>query len=314
MASATTSGITVLCEGLEFPEGPVAMPDGSIILVEIAGGCLTRVSATGKRSVVATLGGGPNGAARGPDGAIYVCNAGGSRVERGAGFIRISGQSDDYSGGRIERVDPDTGRFDRLYDRCDGNPLKAPNDLVFDRNGGFYFTDLGKTRDRDRDRGGVYYATIDGTTIREVIHPISMPNGIGLSADEATLYVAETETGRLWSWPVVSPGRVTRLPHLSLNGGTFLFNAGGVRRFDSLAVESSGRVCVATLGDGGITVVDPSGGTPEFVPMPDEHTTNICFGGDDLRTAYVTLSSTGRLVRLRWPRPGLRLNFSTSAS
>jgi gluconolactonase len=61
--------------------------------------------------------------------------------------------------------------------------------------------------------------------------------------------------------------------------------------------------------EGGITVVSPAGELVEFVPMPDRMTTNICFGGPDLRTAYVTLSQSGRLVKLPWPRPGLALNF-----
>ena len=66
-----------IASGLAFPEGPIALADGSVILVEIAGGRLTRISPTGKKQVVAELGGGPNGAAIGPDGKCYVCNNGG---------------------------------------------------------------------------------------------------------------------------------------------------------------------------------------------------------------------------------------------
>jgi len=74
------------------------------------------------------------------------------------------------------------------------------------------------------------------------------------------------------------------------------------------AVEADGNICIATLAHGGITIVSPDGGRIEHVPMPDMHTTNICFGGEGLRTAYVTLSGSGRLVALPWPRPGLALN------
>ena len=66
-----------ITSGLRFPEGPIAMPDGSILLVEIAAGCLTRVAADGTKSLVAETGGGPNGLAIGPDGRCYVCNNGG---------------------------------------------------------------------------------------------------------------------------------------------------------------------------------------------------------------------------------------------
>ena len=83
----------------------------------------------------------------------------------------------------------------------------------------------------------------------------------------------------------------------------------GFQLFDSLAVDGAGNVCVATLVNGGITVISPDGGSIEHVPTSDPITTNICFGGPDLRTAYVTLSGTGRLVALDWPRPGLRLAY-----
>jgi len=80
-------------------------------------------------------------------------------------------------------------------------------------------------------------------------------------------------------------------------------------RFDSLALEANGNICVATLMTGGITVAAPSGGIVEFIPMPDVMTTNICFGGPDLKTAFITLSGTGKLVAMDWPRPGLPLHF-----
>ena len=155
--------LQAIAEGLQFPEGPIAMPDGSIILVEIARGTLTRVHKTGKKEVIADLGGGPNGAAIGPDGACYVCNNGGFNWEKDAssGYLRPIGQSDDYVTGRIERVDLETGKVERLYDTCGENRLNGPNDLVFDKSGNMWFTDLGKARDRDMDRGAVYWARAD---------------------------------------------------------------------------------------------------------------------------------------------------------
>ena len=93
-------------------------------------------------------------------------------------------QPDDYTGGRIERIDLETGEVEVLYDACDGEPLKGPNDIVFDATGGFWFTDHGKYRGRDRDRTGVFYARADGSSIEEKIFPLEGPNGIGLSPDE----------------------------------------------------------------------------------------------------------------------------------
>jgi len=298
-----------IATGLRFPEGPIAMPDGTIVLVEIERGTLSRVTPDGRTEVVAKLGGGPNGAAIGPDGAVYICNNGGLRWHEDQHGLRPVGQPDEYGGGRIERVDLATGAVRVLYAGTEKGPLKGPNDLVFDRAGGMWFTDLGKTRERDMDRGGVYYATADGSQIREVIYPMLTPNGIGLSPDESRLYVAETHTGRLWAFDLDAPGVVRRRKFPSPNGGELVAGLPGYQLFDSLAVDAEGNICVATLFNGGITVISPDGTEIEHVPMPDLYTTNLCFGGPELRTAFVTLSLSGRLVALDWPRAGLALNF-----
>src|SRR5229473_2204246 len=101
--------VRTLTDGLEFPEGPVALGDGSVLLVEIAGGTLTRVDADGTKSVVARTGGGPNGAALGPGGTCTIANNGGFEWHREDGHIRPLTQARDYAGGRIERVNLATG-------------------------------------------------------------------------------------------------------------------------------------------------------------------------------------------------------------
>ena len=200
--------LTVLAEGLRFPEGPIAMPDGSVILVEIARGTLTRV-VDGETEVIAELGGGPNGAAIGPDGYCYVCNNGGFQwIELPDGRLIPGEEPENYSSGRIEVVDLETRRVEVLYTQCGGLPLRGPNDLVFDSHGGFWFTDHGKMRPREKDRTGIYYAKADGSSIQEVIFPMEGPNGIGLSPDETELYIAETHTGRLWAYDLDGPGRL----------------------------------------------------------------------------------------------------------
>lgn len=300
--------LTEIARGLRFPEGPVAMPGGTVLVVEIERGTLTRVHPDGRREVVAHTGGGPNGAAIGPDGKCYVCNNGGFEWHRNAEGLRPVMQAHDYSGGRIERVDLDTGAVEVLYTRAGAIELRGPNDLVFDGAGGFYFTDLGKVRENDQDRGRVFYARADGSEIRQVAYPFFMANGIGLSPDGERLYVAETPTGRLWQFDILEPGRVSREPFPSVNGGRLLAGVAGYRNFDSLAVDAAGNVCVATLMTPGITVVSPDGTSVEHIDTPDCYTTNICFGGPDLRTAFITLSQSGRLVAMPWPRPGLALH------
>lgn len=293
--------------GLLFPEGPIWFPDDSVVLVEIARGTLTRVSSRGDVDVIAHCGGGPNGAAVGPDGRIYVCNNGGFTWAEVNGMMVPGEQPADYAGGSIQRVDLATGEVETLYDSCDGHPLRGPNDLVFDTSGGFWFTDHGKTRSRERDRGGLYYALADGSEIREVVFPLDAPNGIGLSPAGDVLYVAETHQGRLYEWPLSGPGEIAG--YFGANHrGTVLADPEGGPMFDSLAVDAYGNICVATLRNGGITVITPDGSHTHRA-FPDPLTTNLCFGGPDLSTVFVTLSGTGRLVAQPWDAPGLPLAF-----
>jgi gluconolactonase len=302
----------VIAKDLKFPEGPVFMNDGSIILVEIARGTLSKVNINGSVEVVADLGGGPNGAAIGPDGHCYVCNNGGFEweVSLGKKGMRPISQSKNYIGGSIQKVNLSTGQYSTLYTECNGVALKGPNDIVFDKNGNFWFTDLGKVRKRNMDRGAIYWAKSDGSEIKEVIQPFMTPNGIGLSPDEQTLYVAETEGGKLYSYKIINEGQVEKITFPeSINGGKLLNIEGGIKRFDSLALEENGNICVATLINGGISVISPEGNLVEFVKFDDPYITNICFGSQNLKTAYITASFEGLLLEVDWNRQGLPLNF-----
>lgn len=301
---------TTLATGLRFPEGPVAMPDGSVILVEIEAGRITRVHPDGTKTTVAEPGGGPNGLAIGPDGKLYCCNNGGFHyVETPSGLLVPHGQPADYSGGRIERIDIATGEVEVLYKDGDFHcSLRGPNDIVFDDAGGFWFTDHGKTRTRERDVTGIFYSHADGRHLAEVIFPSENPNGIGLSPDGKRLYAAETYTCRLMAFDITAPGEVDLTAGLG-GPGIPLYRPAGYKFFNSLGVEECGNICVATIGESGISVISPTGELVDFVPTPDPFTTNICWGGPDMRTAYITLSGTGQLVSMEWPRPGLRLAY-----
>ncbi|RVT39165.1 SMP-30/gluconolactonase/LRE family protein [Sphingobium algorifonticola] len=299
----------VLATGLKFPEGPIPMADGSVLFVEIARGTLSRLTRDGNVEIVAETGGGPNGAAIGPDGKVYVCNNGGFEWHDVNGALLPGLTPADYAGGSIQRVDLATGVVETLYTHCNGERLKGPNDIVFDAHGGFWFTDNGKRYARTEDVGAVYYALCDGSFISEQVYPRSHPNGIGMSPDGATLYVSETMSGRIWRYAVPQPG-MALVPQGLLNAEALLYGAGGFELYDSLAVEAGGNICVAALATGGIRVISPEGETVEFVETGDPVTTNIAFGGPDMQTAYLTLSGVGHLIAMRWARPGLRLAFN----
>jgi gluconolactonase len=306
----------IIADDLQFPEGPVIDRDGSLLLVEIERRTVTRIARDGKKSTVAELDGGPNGMAWGPDGALYICNNGGFLFQKAAdGGNRVKpGVPESYVGGWIERLDPHggtqgTGERRVLYTRCGEHNLAGPNDLVFDAQGGFYFTDYGKLYPRHRINGGLYYALADGSHIVEVAYPLITPNGVGLSPDGKTVYAAETETGRLWAFDLEAPGKAKRHPVFAPHGGRILCSLPGYQRCDSLAVEENGNICIATIVSGCISVVSAEGKLIEQVPTGDVVTTNICFGGHDRKTAYITLSSGGAVMEMPWPRPGLALAY-----
>jgi gluconolactonase len=296
-------------DGLRFPEGPVALDDGSVVVCEIRAGVVTRVQPDGSKTTVAEVGGGPNGAALGPDGALYVVNNGGF-LWSDIGELSIpidlatgANEPEGFEGGWVDRVDLDSGEVTTLYRELDGHRLNSPNDIVFDADGGFWFTDLGKMRTHELDRGGLYYATPDGSSITKPVPGLLGANGVGLSPDGGTVYVAESYTGRLLAWTLDGPGRVAGAGTLGHGARCVVATPAG---FDSLAVEADGRVVVAAITPG-LCVVDPSTGEHEFLEMPDPMVTNLCFTGADDRTAYITMSAGGWLGEATWPRPGLPL-------
>jgi gluconolactonase len=344
--SFRTSAFTVIASGLGYPEGPVAMPDGSVLIVELSAGALSKISPKGERTVVAQLGGSPNGAAIGPDGRAYVCNSGGFTyvyfdkdghpvAPSTPGAICVSvDQPPNYTSGSIQRVDLATGQFETLYQQFIGidrasHALRGPDDLVFDREGGFWFTDFGKSRgaERTRDITGVYYAKADGSAIAEVLFPLNAPNGIALSPDGGRLYVAETYTRRVLAWDLAGPGQVAPTGKTIDHSHLVTAAIPGQGLLDSMAVDEEGNVYVATMlpegnivaSNGGITVISPAGTILEFIelaldgmfePLPS----NLCFGGVDRRTAFITLGGSGRLASCQMRVPGLKPAYESAAT
>ncbi|OHV34862.1 MULTISPECIES: SMP-30/gluconolactonase/LRE family protein [Pseudofrankia] len=285
----------VLASGLRFPEGPIALDDGSVLVVEIEGGALTRVAADGALSPI-HCGGGPNGAALGPDGAVYVCNNGGLAFKTEDQIRFPYWMAEGNEGGYVQRVDLSTGSVEVVFTQVDGTPIGNLNDIVFDEHGSCYIVDT--------TRGVLYYADPAAGTIRIAMEGLEYPNGMGLSPDGAKLYASETYSGRVLAWDVKAPG--------SLGATTELYSTGGEHHWDGLAIDGAGNVCASNLEKSGITVISPGGEVlREFVtPEHDPYVTNICFGGPDGDTAFICSAGRGVLYSLQWPWPGLRLNFA----
>lgn len=310
MVQTIEPDIDMSVAGLGFPEGPVAAPDGTIYVCDVHGGFIRQVR-DGRHSVFADVGGGPNGLAFGSDGWLYVANNGGAmRWERRDGLLLSHGFKSDGFDARIERIHPKTGVVERVLDEIDGRPLQAIDDLVFDQDGSFWFTDLGRDGERSRSYGGLYWASSDGRRRREAAYPlVDGANGIGLSPDGKTLYATEYGAGRLWAWTVKAPGILEKEPGHP-HGGRLLWQAPDAQLLDSLAVAASGNIVIATQPGGVFSVVSPSGTLLARVRMPEAFPTNLCFNVQDPGIAYATLSSSGQLARIRWPEPGPRASFT----
>ncbi len=292
---------TVLAEGLQFPEAPVCMNDGSLLFVQIQSKQVSRLTPDGKVTLVKQMEGGPNGLAVGPDKALYIANDGGrfSFATRG-GYNFPGAPPAEHVGGSIQRLDLKSGELTTLYESCDGKRLVAPDDLVFDRAGGMWISDIGKVK----GDAGIYYALPNGKRITCVKDGMNAPNGIGLSPDGKLLHVSEAR--RLWTFDIAGPGILapaTSYPqaeHAALRERSIA---------DSLKVQADGKVCVCTLVVGGISIIDAAGAT-EFIQFADPMPTNLAFGGKDMRDVWVTLSATSRIAKLRWPYAGMQPAFS----
>ncbi|HWW20190.1 MAG TPA: SMP-30/gluconolactonase/LRE family protein [Steroidobacteraceae bacterium] len=291
-----TLPMTPLTDGLKFPEGPVAMDDGSVLFVQIESMQISRLTPDGKVSLVKQLEGGPNGLAIGPDKALYIANDGGrfGFVKRG-GYNFPGAAPPEHTGGSVQRLDLKTGELTTLYETCDGKRLVAPDDLVFDRHGGMWISDFGKKAD-----GGVYYATHDGKKI-VCAKPMNSPNGIGLSPDGKQLHISERT--QLWTFDIEKPGVLSATPKSYPNGEHAKLRERSYA--DSLKVQADGKVCVCTLIAGGISIIDQAGAT-EFMQFNDPMVTNLTFGGKDMRDCWLTLSATGKMAKVRWPYAGLK--------
>jgi gluconolactonase len=295
----------IVAEGLNFPEGPVVLDDGSLIVCEVAGGRLMRVARDGRLSVFAETGGSPSGLAVGPDGALYCCNNGGFDWDSAARVPTRTRPLPDASrtsgGGMIQRIDPSTGRVETWLDRFEGRRLAGPNDLQFTADGGFWFSDFGGWVDDGLRHGGLYRVEPDGSARRPNFGLCI--NGVGVSPDGGTVYGAATYE----RWVL----EFDASPNAGEQPGTVIADCPGRQFLDSLAMEADGTVAVAAFNENpGILRVNRATGLRELVPTPDPITTNIAFGGADMRDAYLTFSHGGTVARCRWPAPGLRLPFN----
>jgi gluconolactonase len=267
----------VLATGLGFPEGPAALPDGSLVFTEIRGQCITRY-ADGNTSLVARTGGGPNGAAVDDDGVVWVANNGGLSLGPGGYWY-----APEFTDGGIQRVTlggtcADTGDLP-------GEAPHRPNDVCFGPDGKLYFTDPRNWEDLANLKTGRIWRLDPETSQVDVLAEVPLfCNGIAFGPDATKLYVAQSMAMKLieFAWAPDGLGEVRDFAALER----------GFPDGFCFAADGDAYVCGSTADV--LQIFDAEGVLKETIEFP-EHSepTNCCLAGGDL---YVTCSGAGELV------------------
>lgn len=251
---------------LGWPEGPTVLPDGGVVFVESYRSRLSVVRPGDEEArPYAVVSGAPNSCVLGEEGAVYVCQNGGT-----CGPWRAAEMTEPA----IQRVNAD-GSVETLVTAIEGVPLNGPNDLVFDADGRLLFTDPGTYNTADPDPSYIFALEPDGATRVLIAFPEPVfPNGIAVEADGSVVW-DESYTGRV---------RRRRPDGLIEDLGRLP----GDPVPDGLAIGADGRLYVTDLKGQGIHVLQPDGTVDGFIAVGGAPT-NCVFHGE---TLYVTDSGT----------------------
>jgi gluconolactonase len=283
----------VVASGMSFPESPSLGPDGMVYVVELAGRRVTRVSPNGDTETFASIQGSPNGSAFGPDGALYICNNGGL-------WAAETSTGNEWGPGGytpcIQRIWPD-GTVETVIEAIDGQPLNSPNDICFGPDGGYWFTDPRWPDERGIcPPGDLAYVDASGIPTR-IETDLQMPNGLGVTPDGESLLVTASRTYTIHEFAIEGPGKLGA-------GRVFAHLDHGVFP-DGICFDATGRIFCAGHGGSLVYVLSPTGEIEQRIPMHDKDISNLCFGGPEFKTLYVTESDMGRLAAIDWHTAGM---------
>jgi gluconolactonase len=265
-----------------FLEGPAFDRQGNLYFTDIPFGRIFRASPAGQVSLAAEYDGEPNGLKIRADGAIFVT---------------------DYRNG-IMQVDPGSGAVTPVLARHYTEHLRGVNDLFFAANGDMYFTDQGRTGHQD-PTGGVYRVNAAGR-LEKILATGINPNGVVTNLDESVLYVGMTNANAVWHLALMPDGGVTAV-------GTMIQMSGGIGP-DGLALTADGGLVVAHPGMGAVWIFSRRGEPLYRVnSCGSDLVTNIAFGGDDMKTLYITDSGSGQVLRARVPVAGRTMHSHAAA-
>ncbi|MCB5189138.1 SMP-30/gluconolactonase/LRE family protein [Methylobacillus arboreus] len=258
--------ISLIKDGFTGTEGPIGLPDGSLIFTETQANRITRIDEDENVTTYIADSNGANGLALSPSGELYAVQTLKPRV----GIIHPAEKT------KI------------LAEKYNGKPLNRPNDLVLDKKGGVYFTDPGINGPlkpgQSPTQPAVYYIKPSGELLL-IDSEIKRPNGIQLSPDEKVLYVANTAGEYVIAFDVAADGSVSNKRNFAkLEDALQTTENGPSSGADGLAVDSEGRLYVAA--NTGIQVFTSKGEFLGNIVLPKK-AQNIAFAGKDKRTFYI---------------------------
>lgn len=273
----------------KFTEGPAYSPKGFLLFSDIPNSRIVRVDADGTVSDFLKPSGAANGLVFDAAGNLYACQ-GGAR--------------------RVVKINAENAKIEPLCETFDGKPLNSPNDLALDSHGGLYFTDprYGQDAKIDQSCMGVYYVDAVGKTTR-VIENRERPNGVLVSNDHKTLFVAEPNKRELWSYPITDAGKLGEGKLIYTGDATF--DGGGP---DGMALDAHGHI-YATYKS--VVVLKGDGELVGRIPVP-EQPANCTFGGPDSKTLYITartslyslqMNVAGAPLVAHGPKPAAQVSY-----
>lgn len=278
VAEGTT--LELVREGFNGTEGPLAWPDGGLLFTETAGNRITHVAPSGELSTFLENTQGTNSLALRADGTLVGVHT----AKPGIGVIYPKEKAVTWA------------------NAFDGVPFVRPNDLVADHRGGVYFTDTSSAPRADRPTPpppSVNYVTPQGE-LRRLITDVARPNGIQLSRDERTLYLANTAGEYVLAYSVADDGSLSqRRDFARLAGFRQTENGGTSSGADGLAIDAEGRLYVATSL--GVQVFTETGEALGVIAVP-KPPQNLAFAGPDKRTLFIV--GRGAVYRLPVLTPG----------
>lgn len=268
----------VVAAGLVSPEGPCVHPDGQLFVCESERGISWHDTQGGRGDVIEGMA--PNGAAFGPDGALYVAEW------RERAILRVS-----LDGSAVT-----------LFDTYDGTALHGPNDICFFPDGSYYFTDPARDGDSldaiiTNPNGRVFYVGATGD-LREVASGLQFSNGLHWTRDMQRLLVCESGRNRILSYEIGDAGRLA---------GCYEYVGDLPGWPDGMCMDVAGNIYVAVYGSGIVFQVDDCGKVIRQLAFPGKAVTNCALGGHDRRTLFVTEVETGTLYAVRVDTPGIPL-------